>query len=62
MAIESCGWRWDLQALQTGECSEFLSVQWLQVQNSPFRNVMSSMEEMLFSLEPPHTTQAIAVE
>lgn len=47
-----------LQALHTPEANEFFRVHCEQVQNSPFRSVISSTDDMLFSFEPPHTMQA----
>lgn len=50
----------DLQAPHTVVDNEFFSVQCVHTQNSPLRSVSSSMTEMLFSFEPPHTTHVVA--
>lgn len=54
--------RTDLQALHMSIVKEFFSVHCLQVQNSPFRRVISSTDETLFNLDPPQTIHAIAVK
>lgn len=50
----------DLHAPQIVVDMEFFSVQCVHTQNSPFRNVNSSIVETLFSLDPPHTMHVVA--
>lgn len=51
--------RTDLHAIHTPVERLFFRVHLLQVQNSPLRKVISSIEQILRNLEPPHTAQAI---
>lgn len=45
--------------MHTFVTSEFFSVHWPHVQNSPFRNVISSTADTLFNFDPPQTTHTL---
>lgn len=51
--------RMALHAMHEVADSEFFNVHWAHDQNSPFRRVISSTDDILFNLDPPQTTHAL---